>query len=318
MRVVLSVDMEGISQLVDPFEIFAFRGEYWRTGKARMEADTVAAAEGLLAAGADEVIVLDNHASGNRENVSAGCLPEGVRLETWNVFDLPGKGIDAMLQVGYHARGGVDGFISHTYVPGLRLRLAGELISESHGRAWAAEVPLIGIVGNDQHRTTLGSLQHTPYLVVQCSRGRNGADPVVADAGKGLEAIRGFARQALERLDRDAPCLPPAAPLFEACMPNAADHAEAMRAVGWRRAGDLGFAAELGHWSDARELLAAAMNAASAPLMPHWMGADSADAAGALDRSRVAGLSAIVDRWVSSSWPEWPTDAVAEIVAAGE
>ena len=62
---------------------------------------------------------------------------------------------ELLITVGYHARGGVDGVLSHTYLPGLRLRVAGELISKSHGRAWAAEVPLLGIVGNDLHEQKL-------------------------------------------------------------------------------------------------------------------------------------------------------------------
>ena len=91
MRVVLSVDMEGISQLTEPREILSCRPEYWATGKPRMEADTAAAAQGLLEAGADEVIVLDNHGSGNPQNVSPESLPAGSSLETWNVFDLPSR-----------------------------------------------------------------------------------------------------------------------------------------------------------------------------------------------------------------------------------
>lgn len=117
MKVVLSVDMEGISQLGDPREIFSARPEYWATGKPRMEADTVAAIDGLLSAGATDVVVLDNHGSGNPQNVSPGCLPEGARLETWNLFDVPEQGCDAMLQIGYHARGGVEGFISQPTSP---------------------------------------------------------------------------------------------------------------------------------------------------------------------------------------------------------
>ena len=65
MRVVLSVDMEGVSQLVAPNEIIACCEEYWATGKPRLEDDVAAACRGLLAGGADEVVVLDNHASGN-------------------------------------------------------------------------------------------------------------------------------------------------------------------------------------------------------------------------------------------------------------
>ena len=94
-----------------------------------------------------------------------------------------------MLQVGYHARGGVDGFLSHTYVPGLRLRVDDELISESHGRIWAAGVPLLGIVGNDLHERTLGSLTGTPFLVVQRSRGRGVVEPAYGDPGVGAAAI---------------------------------------------------------------------------------------------------------------------------------
>ena len=55
------------------------------------------------------------------------------------------------------------------YVPGLRFRVDGELISESHCRAWASGVPLLGITGNDLHLGTIGSLAGTPYLVTQKS-----------------------------------------------------------------------------------------------------------------------------------------------------
>jgi D-aminopeptidase len=224
MRVVLSIDMEGISQLAAPREILSCRPEYWATGKPRMEADTAAAAQGLLDAGADEVIVLDNHGSGNPENVSPDSLPAGCRLETWNVFDLPQHAVDAMFQVGYHARGGTDGFISHTYVPGLRFRVGEELISESHGRAWAAAVPLIGITGNDTHRDTLGSLADTPYLVVQETLGRESARPVFADRDEGLGAIRAFAARCLGDLGDIRPPQVPDQPLFRG------QHAERRRA----------------------------------------------------------------------------------------
>ena len=80
MRVVLSVDMEGVSQLVEPNEILACCDEYWATGKPWLEADVAAACRGLLAGGADEVVVLDNHASGNTYNVWPDA-PLGARLE---------------------------------------------------------------------------------------------------------------------------------------------------------------------------------------------------------------------------------------------
>ena len=137
MRIVLSGDMEGISQIVDPREVSAACEEYWATGRRRYNDDVAAAARGLLAGGASEVVVLDNHASGNPENLIHEALPDGARLEEWNVFDLPAKEIDGMFYVGYHARAGIHGFMSHTYSPRLKLRVGDELIGESEeiGRA---------------------------------------------------------------------------------------------------------------------------------------------------------------------------------------
>src|SRR5947209_1163349 len=65
MRIVLSADMEGVSQITDPREVNAAFTEYWETGRDRYNSEVAAAARGLLAGGATEVVVLDNHASGN-------------------------------------------------------------------------------------------------------------------------------------------------------------------------------------------------------------------------------------------------------------
>jgi D-aminopeptidase len=308
MIVAVSVDMEGASQLHSVREIWGCLPEYWQTGKPRLEADVAAACEGLLAGGASELVVLDNH-GGNTVNVSPESLPVGARLETWRDFDLHNHGVDATFQVGYHPRGGVDGFLSHTYVPGLRLRAGGELISESHGRAWASGVPLLGITGNDLHQQTLGSLSETPFLVVQKSLGRSAMQPVW-DLEDGLVAIREFA----ERCIRDASAArgvdPPKDVTFEASMPNGREVAEQMIAAGWSRSGDVEFEARLGTWVDARELLASAMSAALIPFMPYWLGGfDSAGDAATADQERVAQLRLIFDAWAEESHPEWYSDA---------
>jgi D-aminopeptidase len=192
MRVALSADMEGISQIDDWRAAFAFDPAYWREGRAQMEADVAAAARGLLSGGADEVVVLDNHASGNPVNVRPESLPAGARLETWNVFELRQRGVDALLQVGYHSRAELDAFIPHTYVPELVLHVDGEPIGESHGRAWAADVPLLGICGNDVHAQTLGSLDGVPYLVTQSTSSTVDARPAAT-----LDQIERFAADVL-------------------------------------------------------------------------------------------------------------------------
>lgn len=267
MRVVLSADMEGISRLEDPHSILAFERSYWSAGRHQLTADVAAAASGLLRGGADEVVVLDNHGSGNPDNVIAGQLPAGARMESWNVFDLSQFGADAMIQVGYHARAGVPAYISHTYVPRLRLRVNGELISESHGRIWAAGVPLLGVIGNDAHQRTLGSLSEVPYLVVQRTDSNSAMEPVFTDQASASEAIEAFCAQALN--DGGIRFEAPPEPLFEASF-DAHGAQPDMAAAGWRQTSDTEHEIQLKSWAAAREPLAAAMGAAIAPWMPYF------------------------------------------------
>ncbi len=307
MLVAVSVDMEGAAQLRSVREIWGCLPEYWETGRPRLETDVRAACEGLLAGGASELVVLDNH-GGNTVNVSADALPAGARLETWRDFDLRSHEVDATFQVGYHARGGVDGFLSHTYLPGLRLRVDGELISESHGRAWASGVPLLGITGNDLHRETLGSLAATPYLVVQRTISRAEMQPVFVEKA-GTHAIRQFAETCMRGAASAPPVAAPSQLTLEASMPNGSEVADDMMAAGWTRSGEVEFFAELATWADARELLAAAMNAAMTPFLPYWLGGfDSAAAAAAADQERVEQLRLIFDAWAEESHPEWYTE----------
>jgi D-amino peptidase len=246
MRVALSADMEGVSQLDDWRAVLAFDRAYWREGRAQMEAEVAAAARGLLAAGADEVIVFDNHASGNPVNVRPESLPEGARVETWHMFDLRDHGVDALLQVGYHSRAELDAFFPHTYAPELVLHVDGEPISESHGRAWGADVPLLGICGNDVHGRTLGSLDGVPYLVTQHTTSTVDARPAAL-----LEEIEGFA-EAVAR-DGGMQVRPPERARFEAFV-----------------RGESFLAVDIPRWQDARHLIADAMAAAVAPWLPYF------------------------------------------------
>lgn len=309
--------MEGASQLRSVREIWGCLPEYWENGRPRLEADVRAACEGLLAGGASALVVLDNH-GGNTMNVSPEALPRGARLERWRDFDLREHGVEATFQVGYHPRGGVDGFLSHTYLPGLRLRVDGELISESHGRAWASELPLLGITGNDLHRDTLGSLTETPFLVVQRTLSRSTAEPLF-EQEDGLTAIRDFAEQCMTRAASAPAVTPPSHVTFEASMPNGNDAAGEMTSAGWERGGEVEFVAHLNTWSDARDLLASAMDAAFAPFMPYWLsGFNSAQDAAAADQQRVEQLRLIFGRWAEESHPQWytqPTDPLPSGIA---
>jgi D-amino peptidase len=268
VRIVLSSDMEGIAGIRGVRELLACCPEYWDSGRARLTDDVLAAASGLHDGGANEVIILDNHASGYPANLIADHLPFGLQISNVSVFDLPQAGIDGMLQVGYHPRRGVQGFAPHTYIPGLRLWMDDEEISESHGRAWAAQTPLLGITGHANHGNNLGSLDEVSFLAVQ-----HGIDPhhpqsVFTEPVESAEAIRSFAREAVRRMaDAPRPTAPRGA-TFAATL-EGPDEAQVgtMLAGGWVRQSDDAFAVTLPDWAQARELLAVAMQAAIAPFV---------------------------------------------------
>lgn len=266
MRIVLSIDMEGIAGIRGVRELLACCPDYWDTGRARLTDDVLAAALGLFDGGASEVIILDNHASGHPTNLIADHLPFRSRIATDNVFDLRQAGIDGMLQLGYHPRRSVAGFAPHTYVPGLRLWMDDEEITESHGRVWAAQAALLGITGHANHGKNLGSLDGVPFLAVQQGVDPHHPQPVFTEARESAEAIRSFAREAMRHI-ADAPR--PTAPsdcTFAATLEHPDDaQVETMLAGGWIRQSDDGFAVTLPDWAQARTLLAVAMQAAMAP-----------------------------------------------------
>jgi hypothetical protein len=176
---------------------------------------------------------------------------------------------------------------------------------------------LLGITGNDLHQETLGSLSETPFLVTQTSIGRSGMSPVWDEPEDGRAALREFAEHCLRHAASARSALEPTDVTFEASMPNGDAVADEMLEAGWSRSGQVEYSAQLRTWREARELLAAAMNAALVPFLPYWLGAfESADEAAAADQRRVEQLRLIFDAWSADSHPQW-YEAAADPMPAG-
>jgi D-amino peptidase len=117
MKIFISVDMEGISGIVDGSETGRDKGEY---EKARdlMVADVNAAIEGVLELGKSEIIVSDAH--GGMKNINPSKLNDSailVRGTPKPLTQMAGidDSFDAALFVGYHSKKGtLNGILSHT------------------------------------------------------------------------------------------------------------------------------------------------------------------------------------------------------------
>lgn len=156
MRIYISVDMEGITGLVDRDDVQPDGRDYER-GRSMMAQDVNAAVRGAVAAGATEVLVNDAH--GPMRNL----LPEALHPAARLVRGKPKKmtmleGLtaqdDAAVLVGYHARAGALGVLSHSFMGHeiediwLDGRPVGE-IGLAHATAGALGVPVVALTGDD-------------------------------------------------------------------------------------------------------------------------------------------------------------------------
>jgi D-aminopeptidase len=320
MRVALVFDMEGTSHIGDYRELFPMYREYWDSGRAKLSADVVAAASGLLAGGATEVWIVNHHGAGEVDwpNIIPERLPDGARMaEDWGKRAMR-EHVDAMFQVGVHARGGSPGYLSHTILPGLRLRYDGELLSESHWWAWTGNVPVLGMVGSETLGDERGSLGDVPFLAVQRGTGRTHAEPVFASPADTAAAIEAFAAAAL----REGPArgiATPAGPIrLEASVQNGDEAAPAMADSGWSRTSKTEFVIEAAAWRDDGERIDEAIHgAAGAAFAPyaHWfegIDASSQESALGFPPERLADTDAMLRRWAADRPPLWFEPSAAD------
>lgn len=183
MKVFISVDIEGVTGVTSWKETEKGNGEYDRAA-VQMKKEALAACQGALDAGADEIWVKDSHDTGR--NLWIDEFPEQVRLiRGWMytpdsmVAGVDGS-FDAALCIGYHSAGGTGGNpLSHTMTSdGLFwTKLNGEYMSELmlHTLVCAGYgVPMIFVSGDEELCDT--SKEQIPgLLTVPTKKGIGGA-----------------------------------------------------------------------------------------------------------------------------------------------
>lgn len=118
MKVLISVDIEGVAGVFHPEQTRAGNPEYERARRL-MTAEANAVIAGARAGGADCILVNDSH--GGFRNLLPDLLDPGARMVLGKPRPLGmmgglgiNCGVDAVLLVGYHARAQSRGILAHT------------------------------------------------------------------------------------------------------------------------------------------------------------------------------------------------------------
>ena len=197
LKVLISVDMEGVAGVVSADQLLPGSFEYERFRKF-MTAEALAAVAGAKQGGATEIVVTDAH--GNEQNLLVEEFPPDVRIVRGSPRPLGMMGgldktFDAAMFVGYHASThNSNGVRAHTFSSArfTRVTLNGNPVTEG---AWTAAVagdfgvPIVFVSGDDaavaEIRAAIG-----PIAAVETKRtlGFHSAETLTPEAS--VKAIR--------------------------------------------------------------------------------------------------------------------------------
>jgi len=210
MKILISVDMEGITGVVSQSHTDYTTAEYQRFRRL-MTGDANAAIEGALAGGATDIVVNDSH--GNMDNILIEEMNPAARLisgspKPFSMMEGIDSDVDAVFLVGYHARAGSAPAIhDHTWssVQVHAATLNGKPMGEIMLNAALAghfAVPVVLVTGDQlataEARDVLGDVE---TMTVKIARGRCAADclPPAKTAPIIRQAAQRAAQKALER-----------------------------------------------------------------------------------------------------------------------
>ncbi|AIC95813.1 M55 family metallopeptidase [Shouchella lehensis] len=155
MNVFASVDMEGITGLVD--RQFVTPGErFYQRGQELMTNEVNHVAEAAFAHGCTNFIANDSH--GKMNNILIEKLHHRVQLisgevKPYSMMQGVDESFDQVFFIGYHARASMPGVMSHTMIFGVRnMWLNNELIGELGLNAFLAgyyDVPVTLVAGDE-------------------------------------------------------------------------------------------------------------------------------------------------------------------------
>jgi len=211
VKVYISVDIEGVAGVVDALQGNILEGgAEFEMARRLMTAETNAAIDGALQAGATGIVVNDSHAT-MRNLVPDLLNPKATLIQgrVKHAFMVEGldDSFDAVFLVGYHASAGIrDGVLNHAFHP-YELRYNGKVWSETGLSASVAghfDVPVALLTG-DEAAIRDGKNILPGHIGVPVKRGITRFAAESINPEDACERIRDGARRAIEELGTFSP-----------------------------------------------------------------------------------------------------------------
>jgi D-amino peptidase len=220
MKLYISVDMEGITGLVDSTFVDSSQRNYVR-GQHIMTSEANHVIETAFQTGCDEVIVNDSHSKMN--NLLIEKIHPEAQLISGDVkpFSMV-QGLDdsfaGAVFLGYHARASKKGVLSHSMTFGARNMYINDVeVGELGFNAYVAGyygVPLLMVAGDDQTALEAeGLIPGVTTAVVKKQISRTSA--LCLTPAKSEQLLREKAKLAIGNKDKVKPLTPPDNPLLK-------------------------------------------------------------------------------------------------------
>ncbi|WP_210366580.1 M55 family metallopeptidase [Bacillus sp. REN3] len=219
MKIYISVDMEGITGLVDHTHVDPSKHNYER-GRRIMTQEANQVIQTAFDTGCKEVVVNDSHSKMN--NLLIEELHPETQLITGDVKPLSMvEGLDSSFAgaifTGYHARASTMGVMSHSMIFGVRHMYINDVqIGELGFNAYVAGyygVPVIMVAGDDGAAIEAEDL--IPYVttaIVKESISRSAAKSLTPEKARQLLAKK--TEYAIKNRDKVKPLTPPENPIL--------------------------------------------------------------------------------------------------------
>ena len=118
MKVLISADLEGVSGVVHPEQVYP-DNQFYKETLMKWAQELNAVVAGLREAGVDYIVINDSH--NHMRNLNNALVPNALVISGWqrpySMVSGIELGFDACFFTGYHAMAGSKSILSHTYRP---------------------------------------------------------------------------------------------------------------------------------------------------------------------------------------------------------